>query len=89
MVDPAFGLSGIILNTESDKIPLPEFSPVIFSLFMGFGNSFGIVFPVSICFSFLSSAFQFIPEFVLSVLTPIFIDSPGLTDSEDVKIITP
>jgi len=53
------------------------------------GNSFEIVIPVFICVSFLSSTFQFIPGLGLSVLTPNFTDSPGLIESDDVKIMTP
>ena len=45
--------------------------------------------PVFIDTSLLSSTFQLIPAFGLSVLTPNFTDSPGLIDSDDVKIITP
>ena len=49
----------------------------------------GSDFPSSICFSFLSIAFQFIPGFGSFVLTPNFTDSPGETGLLVVKIITP
>jgi hypothetical protein len=45
--------------------------------------------PILNCLFSLSRAFQLIPGFALSVLIPNFTDSPGLIDSDDVKIITP
>ena len=42
-----------------------------------------------ICLPSLSNAFQLIPGFALSVLTPNFTDSPVLITSGDVKIMTP
>ncbi len=94
IVDPTFGFSGIILNTEFSNIPPSETISFDFvtglELATGFGNSLAIVFPISICWSFLSSAFQFTPEDIVSVLIPIFIDSPGLITSDDeVNIMTP
>ena len=52
------------------------------------GISFPIVAPVA-SWSLLSSAFQLILGVSLSVLTPNFTDSPGLIDSEAVKIMIP
>ncbi len=94
IVDPTFGFSGIILKDEFAKTPSSETVVSDFAtgleIVTGFGNSPAIVFPISICWSLLSSAFQLIPEDILSVLIPIFIDSPGLITSDDeVNIITP
>ena len=54
-----------------------------------FGISVDDTIPVPILLSSLSNVFQLIPGFDLSVLTPNFTDSPGLIDSDDVKITTP
>ena len=88
--EPTFGFSGTILNSEFSSIPSPELCISDFvSVFTGFGRSSANVFPISNCLSFLSRAFQLIPGFSLSVFTPNLIDSPGFTNSFDVKIITP
>ena len=90
IVEPEFGFSGTILNIDSVNMLSPVFSELwIGSRFLTPGKSFAMDVPVDICVSFLSSAFQLIPGFGLSVFTPNFTDSPGLMVSDDVKIITP
>ncbi len=56
---------------------------------MGYGNGFPLFNYYGVFPYYLGAILSFIFGFILSVFIPIFIDSPGLTDSEDVKIITP
>ena len=59
---PTFGLSGINLNFESDKIPASPLDVGLPFLIIGFdGDSVTKVFPICNSFEFLSTAFQFIP----------------------------
>ncbi len=71
----------MVLNVGSVKAPVPDVDTL--------GISFERTFPIPICLSSLSNAFQLIPEFALSVFIPNFTDSPGLIFSDDLKIITP
>ena len=74
-------------NDELSKTPVP-FADVSVVGFM-LAESETSVFPVAICLSVSVRAFQFIPGFGLSVLTPNFTTSPCCTGFEVVNTITP
>ena len=61
----------------------------MFEFWLTSDNLDNLIIPVSIILFSWSNAFQLIIGFILSVLTPNFTSSFVLTDSDEVKIITP